>query len=541
MTASRWWAVSINVRNSLSLRSGLLIFVFAVVLTVALSAYFYQQIFEEQVTLADRQLAQLVGTVENSAAVAAYLDNHELATEVVRGLASNDIVAMAALQSVSGMQIMAGDVNGFDETRQRQFKLVSPFLPDETSGQLTLQPNRHLIEANARAVARVYVFTLAAHSLLLTLVVIALVRWQLTRPLNALAEGLHAIEPGSDSRLPLPAGHRQDEVAQLVTDINGLLDATQLTLDGERRLRQYVEAVEKRLRLIFDHASSGIALIDQQGKILMSNPSFLRIAQLEPGQADKVSFIHLFDDASQVRELLNLAVTDNAPVSQDLQLSGHRSGAPRWLHGLFSSVSDEHGQLLIECILYDISERTRREQQTRQEAEHDPLTQLYNRRAGERELQAALEQARLTQNSCALMLIDLDRFKPINDTFGHEAGDKVLVAIAERLTRALRKQDIVIRWGGDEFVVLVHSGQDIEGINTVAEKLLQQLGRPVDLGIGRSDSVGASIGIALFPQHSQTLEDLISKADKAMYWVKEHGRNQYQIYQPAPQPAARRG
>lgn len=524
--------MSIKPLHSLSLRSGLLIFAVAVVLTVVLSGVVYQLVFDEQLTQADRQLRQLVGTVENSAAVAAYLDNQELATEVVRGLASNDIVAAASLQSQSGMRVVAGNVSVFSEASQRYFELASPFMPDEASGSLSLQPNQRLIEDNARQVALVYVASLAAHSLLLTIVAIALVRWQLARPLNKLAERLHEIEPGSELRMPQLTGHHHDEVGQLVTDINGLLEATQLTLEGERRLRQYVEAVEKRLRLIFDHASSGIALISRDGQILMSNPSFNRIMSLPEAPSSQTSFIHLFDDASRVKALLEHALEDRAPISEDLQLSGTRAEAARWLHALFSSVSDEHGNLLIECILYDVSERTRREQQTRQEAERDPLTQLYNRRAGERELQSALDYARNNQLTCALMLIDLDRFKPINDNYGHEAGDRVLTAIADRLVRSLRKQDIVIRWGGDEFVVLVYPDQDIDAVPIVAAKILQQLGKPIDLGIGRSDSIGASIGIALYPQHSQTLGDLIAKADKAMYDVKQHGRNHYAIYQP---------
>lgn len=529
--------MSIKPLHSLSLRSGLLIFAVAVVLTVVLSGIVYKLVFDDQLTLADRQLGQLVDTVENSAAVAAYLDNQELATEVVRGLASNDIVAAASLQSQSGMRVVAGDVSVFSEARQRYFELASPFMPDESSGRLSLQPNQRLIEANARQVALVYVASLAAHSLLLTIVAIALVRWQLARPLNKLAERLHQIEPGSENRMPVLKGHSHDEVGQLVTDINGLLEATQLTLEGERRLRQYVEAVEKRLRLIFDHASSGIALISQDGQILMSNPSFNRIMSLEDQALPGASFVHLFDDASRVRELLDHAVQDRAPISEDLQLSGTRADAARWLHALFSSVSDEQGNLLIECILYDVSERTRREQQTRQEAERDPLTQLYNRRAGERELQSALEHARSHQLTCALMLVDLDRFKPINDTYGHDAGDRVLKTIADRLVRSLRKQDIVIRWGGDEFVVLVYPGQDIDAVPIVAAKILQQLAKPIELGGGRSDSVGASIGIALYPQHSQSLGDLIARADKAMYQVKENGRNHYVIYQP-PLPNA---
>lgn len=531
--------MSLKAWQRLSIRSGFSLLLGAVVLTVALSVYFYQRIFEEQLIQADRQLQQLVGTVEKSAAVAAYLDNEELATEVVKGLARNDIVAAAALQSETGLRVVAGDLSRFDESGLHYFRLESPFLPGESAGRISLQPNHSLIEANARQVATVFVGTLAAHSLVLTILAIFIVHWRLARPVNELARRVHEIEPGSDHRIPALPGHRNDELGQLVGDINTLLEATQLTLEGERRLRQYVESVERRFRLIFEQASCGIVLLDGHGKILLSNNAFPRILGVDNDSVAQSNFIHLFDDASQVRQMLLHATIEQTPISEDLKLSGTRAGSSRWLHALFSSVRSESGELLVECILYDVSERTRREQQTREEAERDPLTQLYNRRAGERHLQEALEMARADQQLCALMLIDLDRFKPINDTYGHDAGDRVLVAIADRLNQSLRKQDVVVRWGGDEFVVLVFPGRDIDSVPLVAGKLLQQISQPIDLGIGRHDQVGASIGVTIFPQHGQLLGDLIGKADRAMYQAKERGRNQFILYQPDA-PAWRR-
>ncbi|HVL01856.1 MAG TPA: hypothetical protein VM553_18690, partial [Dongiaceae bacterium] len=310
--------MSIKARHSVTVRSGLTILVGSVVLTVALSSYFYQRIVEEQVSQADRQLQQLVGTVESSAAGAAYLDNQELATEVVRGMTKNDIVASASLQSESGMRVVSGDVANFDEKQQRFFKLYAPFMPDETIGNLSLQPNQPVIEQRARQVALVYIATLVAHSLVLTLLAIVLVHWRLARPLTALARQLHEIEPGSASRVPLPQGHRQDEVAQLAYDINSLLVATQSTLDGERRLRQYVESVERRFRLIFDRASCGIALMDKQGEVMLSNPSFNRIMQQEVPLDSNANFIQLFEDSSQVRQLLMHAAEAESPISVDL-------------------------------------------------------------------------------------------------------------------------------------------------------------------------------------------------------------------------------
>jgi len=530
--------VSIKLHHSLSLRTGVFILIGAALQTLLLSFYFYKQIYNEQLSQADHQIDQLVSTIESSAAVAAYLDNQELAKEVVRGLASNDIVLASSLRSTSGMRIDIGDwvsADGSptDESKVRHFKLVSPFMPDESTGEILLRPNNEDIEDRANTVARVYVLTLVAHSLGLTLLVILLINGMLTRPLKKLAELLHSTSPGSSDRLPMLRGHRSDEVGQLVSDTNELLDSVQITLEEERRLRLYVESVEKRFRLIFEEASCGIALVDDSGRITLSNPSFDAIMSSIVGDESKdtLKFVDLFEDVHLVGELLKGA-RDSSALSQDLQLASPQRNSRRWLHALFSPVRDEQDELLIECILYDISERARREQRIRQEAERDSLTQLYNRRAGERLLEDALQKAHDEDQMCALMLIDLDRFKPINDTYGHEAGDKVLVSIAERMKEALRDGDLVIRWGGDEFLVFVCPGTQIASVSVIAQKLLDYITKPIEFAAGCEDYVGASIGISLYPQHGDQLSDLINQADKAMYKVKQRGRNHFQIFEP---------
>ncbi len=520
--------MSSNFWKSISIRTGFIILLGASLLTVALSWYFYNRTVSEQLGASAHQIRQLVATVESTAAVAAYLDNQELALEVVRGLANNDYVAGAQLRSNTGMQVESGKPLDRPDIQQR-FALKSPFLADETAGELLIQPNQITIERNAREAANVHVLTMAAHSLALVVLVSLLVYWQLTRPLLRVAQNLHEIEPGSARRLPCPRRHEQDEIGQLIRDSNSLLTATQNTLEGERRLRIYAESLEKRFRLIFEKASCGIALMNDQGRLMLFNPSFAQIMQISPDTASHVDFPDLFADAADVRALLQQATQSRSPINSDLNLSPTASHS-NCLHVLFSSVSDEQGNLLVECILYDISERAQREQQTLFEAERDTLTQLFNRRAGERRIQEALKRARADQSHCAVMLIDLDRFKPINDTYGHEAGDKVLVAVADRLKHCLRKSDIIIRWGGDEFLVLVLEGNDAMAASVVAEKILDGLRQDIDLGNGRQGHIGASIGIAMFPEHGVQSQELISLADQAMYQVKQGGRNGFAYY-----------
>ena len=132
-------------------------------------------------------------------------------------------------------------------------------------------------------------------------------------------------------------------------------------------------------------------------------------------------------------------------------------------------------------------------------------------------------------NQCALMMIDLDRFKPINDLYGHEAGDFVLVEIAHRMHKCVRGEDMVIRWGGDEFLIFLQSGEEKLNPIPVAKKILSQLSQPIRLDNNIEVNVGASIGIALYPDHSDNLVNLIEIADDHMYQIKNEGRNGYKL------------
>jgi len=184
----------------------------------------------------------------------------------------------------------------------------------------------------------------------------------------------------------------------------------------------------------------------------------------------------------------------------------------------------------------DISERKATEERIRHLANHDALTGLPNRRLLEDRLQQAVGQARRKQTMAAVMLVDLDGFKLVNDRFGHRMGDRVLAAVAARLRRCVRETDTVARMGGDEFVVVLSDQRNLEDSSTVAEKILSTVAEPIPLG-GQTFEIGASIGISLYPRDGATADELLRQADVAMYQVKEAGKNRYQFYRsglPAP-------
>ena len=177
----------------------------------------------------------------------------------------------------------------------------------------------------------------------------------------------------------------------------------------------------------------------------------------------------------------------------------------------------------------DITERKRQEEEARFLAYHDTLTGLPNRRLLDDRLRQALFLAQRRDTRVALMVVDLDRFKQVNDALGHRAGDSVLREAAHRIVGCLRKADTLARHGGDEFVVVIPDVKIDADCQIVAEKILRA--REPEFRVdGRDFSIGASIGVSLFPSDAGDGEALLRNADAAMYRAKQLGRNNYRFY-----------
>ncbi len=168
----------------------------------------------------------------------------------------------------------------------------------------------------------------------------------------------------------------------------------------------------------------------------------------------------------------------------------------------------------------------------------DPLTGLANRTSLGPALEQAVERARRRSARLATMFVDLDGFKQVNDRHGHQAGDRFLAEMARRLRGALRASDLVARLGGDEFFVVLEDQQESEAVDTVARKILGELRRPVDLGLGKQASVSASIGISAYPDDAQDAATLVKHADEAMYRAKQAGKNAFRLYAEAAEEKA---
>ena len=187
-----------------------------------------------------------------------------------------------------------------------------------------------------------------------------------------------------------------------------------------------------------------------------------------------------------------------------------------------------NGALISRAVRFAI-ERKRAEEHLSYLAHHDPLTGLANRGLFCDRLQQALARSKRVKQLVGVMLLDLDRFKVVNDTLGHECGDRVLQETAARLLKCVREVDTVCRIGGDEFTVLVEGVAREQDLSTVARRILQAMSRPFVLDT-QEITVGVSVGITAFPLDNQAMEDLLKHADAAMYRAKERGGQCYHFY-----------
>jgi diguanylate cyclase (GGDEF)-like protein/PAS domain S-box-containing protein len=313
-----------------------------------------------------------------------------------------------------------------------------------------------------------------------------------------------------------------DELGALAGELNQMLD----------RLQQS----EVRDQAILDSIQDGYFEIDTQGRLLKVNRALSDLLGYPQAQLLQLSLADLLSaeqlERAQAQFLLALedGTTRISPFSAPFKRA---DGSQAHCEIRFSLIIDNQGQLTgYHGILRDVSEQMAYQQQLREQAYLDPLTDLGNRKAFAEELQQALEQAQQRDHGLALLYLDLDRFKEVNDRFGHDLGDTLLLAIAERMRNTLRQSEHLYRLGGDEFTLLMPGG-DAQSAGKLGERLIQALSQPFDFNGTRIDFVTPSIGIALYPEHADSPSALINAADQAMYRAKQV-RNSVELYSANP-------
>lgn len=281
----------------------------------------------------------------------------------------------------------------------------------------------------------------------------------------------------------------------------------------------------------FDNTHEGMCILSAHRQIIDSNRAFNNFFGLAGMQVSGRSLDTFF--AAEQLVAINLALDQSAQEGEwqgEFQVDDPfgEASVPTWVSITAMHENDALSYFVLSAI--DITERKQSEQALQNLANFDSLTQLSNRGFFETRLDDAMEYAKRSKDIMALLFIDLDRFKQINDTMGHKAGDDLLQTLASRLQESVRKSDLVGRWGGDEFVVLLTSLATPNDAYRVAEKIRESVLEPMQLS-GVTVTVSTSIGVALFPLDADNKEDLLDSADTAMYQAKSSGRNKVGCYE----------
>ena len=537
----------IYISQKLYVRVALAIALMAVVVSLfasALSYYFGLETRQKASYLLAEQLSE---TVEKIAAIAAYVNDPELAKEIVNGLALNPSIKSVRLSSVKpsneiGLEVISGESTDNSNSEKISLVLNHPFIANEQVGILQIFLDDKVIQQQTQEATRKEIFILLSLSLILAFFVSILVHRRLTKPIQKLIDNFELIDPHSPSTMRMLPYKGKNEISKLVIGINALMHELHHSFNVERDLRLQTQSLESQFRLIFEQASAGICLVDDSDTITTFNRAFAGYFKAQ--DSDEVSTLHfptLLTNKDRLQKLLREIRNKSKAEQVALDIECKVGNKQKWMHCLFAKVTDQRAtprdtpSSIIEVILYDVTERAERELQTRFEADHDLLTHLLNRRSGEKKLHKMLFFSIKEQKPFVLMMVDLDRFKPINDTYGHEAGDKVLKELARRISAMFNAEDdICIRWGGDEFVIAFHAnGADNNAIKKQAEELLALIQQPIQIQPGTNCSVGASIGLVNAPEHGKVLHELLVNADNTMYKVKEQGRGQVEFYVPS--------
>ncbi|MDH4234757.1 MAG: diguanylate cyclase [Gallionella sp.] len=306
---------------------------------------------------------------------------------------------------------------------------------------------------------------------------------------------------------------------------------------GRSRAEQALKESEKLLSDILENVTSYIYMKDKQGRYLFAN-RLLREQFAAPieeivGYDDNKFFDA--DTAANMRKG-DLRVLNNG---ETLRIEETNPNILTGVTNVFLTVKiplrHEDGSIYALCgISTDITERKEIEEHMRHMAQYDALTHLPNRALFSDRLQQALASAQRNRERLALMFLDLDKFKPVNDTYGHGVGDLLLKEAAQRIQKCLRESDTAARIGGDEFVVLLPSIEVEMDSRKVGEKIRHALNQPFELA-GHRLQISSSIGVAVYPEHGSNEKLLVKSADIAMYHAKKNGRNNVRIYQPGMQ------
>ncbi len=306
---------------------------------------------------------------------------------------------------------------------------------------------------------------------------------------------------------------------------------------GRRQLELELQLSEEKYRSILEEMEDAYYEVDLSGNFLFVNEATSRHTGYSREELTTMNFrqITFEEDINPVFTAFNNVYRSGEPNKGYSHRMIKKDGNIGYVEAAVSMLKDKQGKIIgFRAVSRDVTERKKLEQKLADMATHDFLTGLPNRILLIDRFQVAVAQAARNNYKLAVMSLDLDRFKEVNDTLGHAAGDELLKAISGRLLNVLRSSDTVARVGGDEFLLLLQEIHYPEDATLIAEKILESCKEPLHVA-GNELFISSSIGIALFPDNGETLDMLMRKSDAAMYYSKRNGGSQFKIFNGSDQ------
>jgi diguanylate cyclase (GGDEF)-like protein/PAS domain S-box-containing protein len=521
-----------------------------------------------------QQLSGISEILAENAQAALVFDDRNEARRMLESLQGHREIDSAWLLDANGNAIAAWNRHGAakpapadyqvdalqtrSELWSRSADLYRPITRDgERVGYLLLHAdlseswNNHLIDLETGLVV-------AALSLLVIYVLAIRLQGVISQPIRNVADTARTIASEKTYELRVPQ-HTNDEIGELIMAFNHMLSEIQ---DRDESLLRHQDRLEREVgkrtaELAKTHDELALAAkISSLGyweyNVLTSEFTFNdQYYSLHSTTAQEVGgyrlsyedfarrFVHP-EDAHRISDHIQLELdsreADFVVETEVRTLSA--DGNIRWMRIRFKSLNDEQGfKFKLTGVSQDITEKKRSEETIWKQANFDPLTALPNRRMFQDRLEHEIKKSNRDGSPLALMFIDLDKFKEVNDTLGHDKGDILLADAAQRIAACVRESDTVARLGGDEFTVILPELNDPTCIERIAQAIIDTLVAPFKIG-GDTAYVSASIGITLYPDDAANLEILMSNADQAMYASKSAGRNRYSYFTHSLQEAA---
>jgi len=283
--------------------------------------------------------------------------------------------------------------------------------------------------------------------------------------------------------------------------------------------------------IFFENSNEGIIITDSKAKIVSTNRAFSKITGYRQNEVigKKTSILNSGIHDKNFFENMWESLKNHSTWQGEIW-NKRKNGEiyPAWL-SIAKALNPKYNEEFYIAIFTDISSLKEADKKIHFYANHDVLTKLANRVQFESHLKSTIESCKRRNSKIALFFVDLDKFKDVNDTYGHTVGDEMLKTVAKRLEQSIRKEDFIARLGGDEFVLIIKDVKNSEDMITLACKLNENIKEPITLD-DKVFFMTLSIGISIFPDHGKDSEDLIKNSDAAMYVVKENGRNGYRLY-----------